>query len=143
MYRIQRGFTLVEVMVALAIVAFSLTAVAASMSQMIDAANSMRERSYANWIALNKIAELRLASEVLETSTTKGDVEFAGTEWSWEAVVSEVGVENLFRVDVTVLRPGSDTGIRTVTGFIGERTSPGQADRVWGARRGDRGGPTE
>ena len=57
--RSSRGFTLVEVMVALAIVALSLTAMAASMNTMIDNASTMRERTYASWIAQNKIAELR------------------------------------------------------------------------------------
>jgi general secretion pathway protein I len=58
----QNGFTLIEVMVALVIVALSLTAVTASMSQMIDASQAMRDRTYASWIALNRIAEFRLAS---------------------------------------------------------------------------------
>jgi len=43
----SRGFTLLEVMVALIIVAFSLTALTASMNQMIDAANTLRERTFA------------------------------------------------------------------------------------------------
>ena len=68
----ENGFTLVEVMVALTIVALSLTAIAASMNQMIDAANSMRERTYASWIAQNKITELRLANVTPEVSSTSG-----------------------------------------------------------------------
>ena len=65
MRRRHRGFTLVEVMVALAIIALSLTAIAAKMSRMIDTSNSMRERTYASWIAQNKITELRLANVIL------------------------------------------------------------------------------
>lgn len=126
------GFTLVEVMVALAIVALSLTAVAASMNQMIDAANTMRERTYANWIAQNKIAELRLANVIPEVSTSNGDTTFANSEWAWTAVVSETGIENFYRIDVTVSLAGSDYDIRTVTGFIGEPGIPGQSSRIWG-----------
>jgi len=127
----NRGFTIIEVLVALAIVAFSLTAIAASMGQMIDTANAMRERTYASWIAQNKIAELRLANVLPEVSSTSGEIEYAGVEWAWRAVISETGVENLFRVDVTVSYPGADDGIRTVTGFIGEPTLPGQSNRSW------------
>jgi len=65
----NHGFTLIEVMVALAIVAFSLTTVAASMGQMIDTASAMRERTYASWIAQNKIAEMRLANVIPETTS--------------------------------------------------------------------------
>ena len=146
--RIIRGFTLVEVMVALTIVAFSLTAIAASMNQMIDAANTMRERTYASWIAQNKIAEMRLSNVQPEVSTTTGDVTYANSEWTWRAVVSESGIDNFYRLDVSVSHAGSDYEIRTVTGFIGEPVRPGQANQQWqsgGVSRGGQpsGGPTE
>lgn len=130
----SRGFTLIEVMVALTIVALSLTAVAASMNQMIDAANAMRERTYASWIAQNKIAEMRLANTVPEVSTTSGDVEFANATWSWRAVVSETGIENFMRVDVSITHVESEYVIRTVTGFIGEPVPVGAASQIWQPR---------
>ena len=117
-------------MVALTIVAFSLTAIAASMNQMIDAANSMQERTYASWIAQNKIAEIRLSNILPEVSSTSGDVEYAGSDWSWEAVVSETGIENFFRIDVSIFHAGSDDVIRTVTGFIGEPLPVGRANQI-------------
>ncbi len=126
-----RGFTLVEVMVALAIAGLSLAAVAASISQMVDAASAMQERTYASWIAQNKIAELRLADEIPEVSSTSGEVEFAALEWAWRATISETGVESLFRVDVEVSYAGSDEIIRTVSGFIGEPGTPGESNRAW------------
>lgn len=140
----EHGFTLVEVMVALTIVAFSLTAIAATMNQMIDAANSMRERSYASWIAQNKIAELRLAGVAPEVSSTSGEVDFANTEWAWRAVVSETGIEAFYRVDVSVSLAGSEYNIRTVTGFIGDPIPPGRAASVRdsGFRLGTGGWPT-
>lgn len=129
--REAHGFTLVEVMVALAIVAFSLTAIAASMNQMIDAANTMRERTYASWIAQNKITEIRLENVIPEVSSTSGEVEYANTEWSWRAVISETGIENFYRIDVSISLAGSDYTIRTVTGFIGEPVPPGRANQIW------------
>lgn len=125
------GFTLVEVMVALAIAGLSLAAVAASISQMVDAGSAMRERTYASWIALNKIAEMRLANVVPEVSSTTGEIEYAALEWAWRATISETGVENLFRVEVEVSYAGSEQIIRTVTGFIGEPGIPGQSNRAW------------
>lgn len=125
------GFTLVEVMVALAVAGLSLAAVAASIGQMVDAASVIQERTYASWIAQNKIAELRLTNELPEVSTTSGEVDYAGLEWAWRATISETGVENLFRVDVEVSFAGSDDVIRTVTGFIGEPGVPGEANRAW------------
>ena len=125
------GFTLVEVMVALAIIAIALTAVAAKMGRMVDTSNSMRERTYASWIAQNKITEMRLANVAPEVSSSSGETYFANTNWEWRAVVSESGIENLYRVDVTITYPGTDDVIRTVTGFIGEPSPPGQANRIY------------
>jgi len=125
------GFTLIEVMVALVIASLALVAVMASISQMIDAGTAMRDRTYAAWIAQNKIAELRLANTEPEVSTSNGEVEFAGLEWGWSATISETGVQYLYRVDVAVTFAGNDEVLRTVTGFIGEPGIPGEANRAW------------
>ena len=133
MYRCNRsrGFTLIEVMVALVVAALALVAVLAGISQMVDAGTAMRDRTYAAWIAQNRIAEMRLANVEPEVSTTNGEVEFAGLEWGWTATVSETGVEFLYRVDVEVSFAGNDDVIRTVTGFVGEPGIPGEANRAW------------
>jgi len=131
------GFTLIEVMVALAIAALGLAAVTASVSQMIGAATAMQQRSYASWIAQNKIAEMRLANVVPDVSSSSGEVDYANREWAWRATVSETGIENLFRLDVAVSIAGSDDVIRTVSGFIGEPGIPGQSNLAWS--RGTRG----
>ena len=83
----SRGFTLIEVVIALAVAALGLAAVTAAVSQMIDAGRSMRQRTYASWIAQNKITEMRLASVVPEVSSTSGEIEFASLDWSWRATV--------------------------------------------------------
>ena len=125
------GFTLLEVLVALMVVAVSLAAVASEMVQMVDAASTMQNRTYASWIAHNKIAEMRLANVVPDVSASSGEVDYAGREWAWRAVVSETGVANLYRVDVTISFPGGDPIMRPVTGFIGEPVPPGQSNRAW------------
>ncbi len=135
-----RGFTLVEVLVALAIVALSLTGIAVTLGDMLNNARWLKESTYASWIAQNKIVEFRLANEVPDVDETTGDVFYANSDWTWRAVVSETGIENLWRVDVSVGRPEGDY-IRTVTGFIGEPIPPGAANNIWigNAIRADRG----
>ena len=127
----ERGFTLIEVMVALAIVALALTAMASSMNTMIDNANTMRERTYASWIAQNKIVEIRLAGELPEVGTNSGELEYGGTEWGWRTVISETGVESFMRIDVTVSLLDNDYDIRTVTGFVGLPPGRNVANSVW------------
>lgn len=125
------GFTLIEVMVALAIAAISLAAATAAVSQMVDGAQSMQERTYASWIAQNRIVELRLANVVPEPDVTTSEVEFAGREWRLETIITETGVENLFRVDVRVSPEVGDELSGVVTGFIGEPVVPGDANTAW------------
>jgi len=125
------GFTLLEVMIALVIVGLSLLAMAGKMGSMLNAANTMRNYTYASWIAHNKIAEMRLANVVPDVSSSSGEVRYAGVDWAWRAVVSETGVENLYRVDVSISFPGADPIMRPVTGFIGEPVPPGQSNRSW------------
>jgi len=133
------GFTLLEVMVALVIISLALAGVAGSMGQMIDTANTMRDRTYASWIAQNKIAELRLSGVLPEVGESSGEEDYANTTWAWSAEISETGIENLMKVDVSVFYPGVDVPVRLVTGFIGEPVAPGQGNRVWNAGQPDRG----
>ena len=118
-------------MVALVIVALSLSAVVASVSQMVYAATAMQERTYANWIALNKISEVRLSDAAPEVSEDDDEVHFANIDWALTTTISETQVENLYRIDVAVSYAGTDQAIRTVTGFIGEPGIPGQANLAW------------
>jgi general secretion pathway protein I len=139
-----KGFTLLEVMVSLFIVALSLTAVTTSMSQMIKASKSMRDRTYASWIAQNRITELRLAVVTPDVGSSSGEVEYANADWAWRTVVSETGVDDLYRVDASVSIAGSESVIRTVTGFFGPAGAAGEANRAWaGSRNVENKGATE
>lgn len=134
------GFTLIEVLVALLIVSIALTSMSVTMGGMLNNATTLRDRTYASWIAQNKIIEYRLAGEVPEVGTSSGEVEYANAIWDWEAEVLETGVENLLRVDVSVGFAGSNEVVRVVTGFIGEPIAPGQSNRAWSTGAGGPGG---
>lgn len=131
MTRRQYGFTLVEVLVAVAIIGLSLAAVVASIAQMIDSSNAMRERTYAAWIAQNRITELRISQTLPEPGESTGTVEYANAEWSWTTVIAETGVANLYRIDVAVGLADDDDSLRTVTGFVGPPAVPRIANLQW------------
>ena len=131
MRRKQTGFTVIEVLVAVAIVGLSLAAVVASMAQMIDSGNAMRERTYAAWIAQNRITEVRVSPRIPELGDSTGTVEYANVEWTWRMVISETGVPDLFRIDVSVELANEGDPIRTVTGFVGPPAPIGESNGKW------------
>lgn len=133
--RRQTGFTLVEVMVALVVVALGLSAVIAVASRSIDNAYTFRERALAMYIGMNVITEMRLGGEFPEVGDDSDNLDFGTREWVYTATVSDTGIDTLRRVEVEVaLREVPDATIRTVTGFVG-KPIPGKgaaANQAWG-----------
>lgn len=131
--RRNQGFTLVEVMVALAIVSIGLIAVFNAIIQMAHSSSTMRERALADWIAMNEITELRITGEFPEVGRFDGDTWFAGRDWRWEAEISETGVEDLRRIDMSVAyEEFPDDPVTIMTGFITRRSATGASIDWWG-----------
>lgn len=117
--RTARGFTLLEVMVALAIVSIGLIAAFNGIIQMAHSTAMLRERALADWIAMNEISTIRISGDFPAVGRFDGDTEFAGREWRWEANISETGVSDLRRIDMIVTdRDTPDNAITIMTGFV-------------------------
>jgi general secretion pathway protein I len=115
------GFTLIEVVVALAIVAIGMFALFSAVSDATNNSAYLRDRTFASWVAENRIAEVRLSGEFPSVDETEGDVEFAGTQWHWTATVSQTPVKGMRRLDVHVRRAEDPAGssLAQMTGFLG------------------------
>ena len=100
-----RGFTLVEVMVALAIVAIALPALLMSLYQQIDDTAYLRDKTLAYMVAENKLAEIRLvigSTRNLSAGKDSGLASMADRDWYWWVETKTTEVEKFFRVDITV-----------------------------------------
>ena len=117
----SRGFTLVEVLVALAIVSVGMLAVFKVIGDTAMNVSYLRDRSFAAWIADNQITELRLSGEMPSVDETKGDLEFAGRRWFWVQKVATTPVDGLRRIDISVRREEDAEGssLISMAGFIG------------------------
>jgi general secretion pathway protein I len=116
-----RGFTLIEVLAALVIVALGMLGVIQAVTQTARNGTYLREKTLAHWIAMNVITERRLLPSPPDVSESSDDVEFAGQRWRWTMNVTQTEVESLRRIDVSVRpadRPDSEALV-TVTGFYG------------------------
>lgn len=130
----SRGFTLIEVVVALAILGIGMLAVFKTIGDTVNNVEVLRDRSFAQWIADNRITEVRLTGEMPSVEETAGEVEFAGRQWHWVSTVSQTQVRGLRRIDVSVRRDEDpdDSSIVTLSGFVGAiATAAPQANDDW------------
>jgi general secretion pathway protein I len=120
----QRGFTLIEVLVALAILTLSLMIAIKVASEVTNSAIRLRDKTYAQWVALNKVAELRLLTTWPATGKSDGNTDMAGRSWHWTTEVKNTDDKSVRRLEVSV-KPASeqDSAAPTVfvTAFLGQR----------------------
>ncbi|MEQ6340861.1 MAG: type II secretion system minor pseudopilin GspI [Gammaproteobacteria bacterium] len=100
--RTQRGFTLIEVLVALAVLAISLAAVINGISANVSNAAHLRDRTLAHWVAMNKVAEVQTGGIFPDTGVTKGEAMLAERAWYWSMTVAGTADANVRRLDVEV-----------------------------------------
>ena len=104
-----RGFTLVEVLVALVIVAFGMGAVLASLSSAAGAVIRLREQSFAEWVGFNQLATTRLQAALPSNGDTSGEVDFAAGRWQWQQTLTSMDIPGLPRIVVHVRRAPART----------------------------------
>lgn len=115
----QNGFTLVEILVSLAILSIMLGALIQSAGANASNAGRLRDRAVAEWVASNRLAEMQLSQSFPETGSRNGDEEMFGTRWYWKTIVQKVEDEDLRRVDVEVRRDeDSKNPIISIAGFV-------------------------
>jgi general secretion pathway protein I len=126
----ESGFTLMEVLVALVIVAFGMGAVMSALTSAANNTQRLREKSFAEWVGLNQLALARLSRAMPSTSKSEGDADFAGLKWHWVQQATDMQIPGVRRIVIQVRHadepmPGNgpkppEDWLATVTGFRGD-----------------------
>ncbi len=119
-----RGFTLVEVLVALVIVALGMGAALKALSSAADSTARLREKSFAEWVGLNQLSTERLKAGLPVTGTKEGDVDFASQRWHWRQTIANADVPGLRRITIVVRHADADSTAR-------DRAPGATADGNW------------
>ncbi|TAH46063.1 MAG: type II secretion system protein GspI [Betaproteobacteria bacterium] len=98
-----RGFSLLENLVALSVVAIALAAAARAASQAVDTSAALGQRTLARWVAENRVAELRAMPATPPPGRRSGEARQGPYHFLWEQVVTATGDANWRTVEVAVL----------------------------------------
>ena len=116
------GFTLVEVMVALAIVAIALPALMFTLYQQVDGTAYLRDKSQAQLVAVNKLSEIRILAKAngsLLSGRENGQAQMADRQWYWWVESTATEVPEFYRVAISVgLEEQPDQTLHTLVAYL-------------------------
>lgn len=110
----EEGFTLLEALVALAVLAVAAAGLIGAAEARIDGVRALEDRAAARWVAENRLAELGLAGK--DRGGSEGRVEMLGREWQVAVSERASADPDLRRLEVAVGRPGEPPLVR-LAGF--------------------------
>ena len=119
----ERGFTLLEVMVALAVFAVVAVALVGNSASTLKQAGMIQERTVATWLAEDKLTSLRVLPKTDEdfpgVGTNRDTIEMGDVEWDIETEVESTENDYVRRITVRVYRESDDEPTARLTGFLG------------------------
>jgi hypothetical protein len=66
----------------------------------------LKDKTLAEWVALNRLTEIRIAQNRPDPGKRTGNAEMGGVRWQWEEEVSELPIKGMFRIDVRARSTG-------------------------------------
>jgi len=119
----NRGFTLLEVLMALAIAAVALAGLSKIIGLYVSDSAKIQERLYAHWAAANLMVLDELETSWPGIGVQNGDVEFVGHRWRWRRETSESPFGAVRRIEIQMfLDPDAPDYVTRLAGYTGENS---------------------
>lgn len=118
MFKRLHGFTLMEVLVALAVLTITLAAISKSLNIHIQHSMYLKDKTIAHWIAMNKITELRLQDAFPALGESQGTILMNNREWTWLLKTSSTIDPEIRQLDVSVFLTDKNAPLTLLTGFV-------------------------
>ena len=116
-----RGFTLLEVLVGLVVLALALLALSRTAASQVNSFGALRERTLAGWLADDVLAQTRLVDRFPPIGKSDGRRRFGGRDWRYDVVVQATPVNSVRRVDVHIYAGNEPAApLAELAGFCGE-----------------------
>ncbi|HBD7141272.1 TPA: GspI family T2SS minor pseudopilin variant LspI [Legionella pneumophila] len=101
--KLVSGFTLIEVLLALTVIAIALTALLKATAQNIDNTHRIKEKTISHWVAMQGIAMIQL--NLLRTSQSQESTQattMLGQKWYWRAKISPTPIKRMQQITISV-----------------------------------------
>ena len=103
----NKGFTLIEVMVALAVVAIGLAAVLKAINEEVAGADLTRNKTIALWLLENKASEIRLNTVLPNLGINQGDLNVFNQKWHWQTTTTATKNTKILKVEIAIFNPNT------------------------------------
>jgi general secretion pathway protein I len=115
----DHGFTLIEILVALAVLAISLGALITAVSSQTRNAAYLTERTLAQWVAVNTVAGYRLDASWPGPGTSRGRSDMGQQTWHWQVTTTTTDDPDLRRIEVAVTHdPDATEPLVTLVAYL-------------------------
>ena len=112
------GFTLIEVMVALTIIAISLGALLSTSGTQASSASYLKQKTLAHWVAVNELTQIRIGKEFPDVGDKKGSTSMANHDWYWIRTTKKTEDENALEVTFKVFADKDyETNLTSLIGY--------------------------
>ena len=101
-----QGFTLLGLLLAMAIFAFAGGAIISAATNHVSHIERLERLTFSQWVAANRLVEMRLEKRFPSVGSQRGEVELAGRKWLWQQRTEATQAPDFRAVTISVSLAG-------------------------------------